>query len=129
MCVQGNSKGNCRLDDCNSTSKWRRLIRMFFNIFLTYSYQNGDFDMTHMYERGQIVVPKYFREMLGWGTDTQLRLSIENNRLVIEKKESIADELERMANELKIDLKGKSDFDDEYDEGIRKKYRKMGLKF
>ncbi|MFA4983099.1 MAG: AbrB/MazE/SpoVT family DNA-binding domain-containing protein [Candidatus Micrarchaeia archaeon] len=39
--------------------------------------------MTHMYERGQIVVPKYFREMLGWGADTPLRFSVENSRLVV----------------------------------------------
>ncbi len=85
--------------------------------------------MTHMYERGQIVVPKYFREMLGWGADTPLRFSVEDNRLVVEKRESIADEMRRFAKEMNVDLKGKVDFDDEYDEALRKKYKKMGLKF
>ena len=85
--------------------------------------------MTHMYERGQIVVPKYFRELLGWGADTPLRFSIENNRLVVERSRSIADELEEFARECNFDLKGKADFDDEYDESRRKKYAKMGLKY
>jgi AbrB family looped-hinge helix DNA binding protein len=85
--------------------------------------------MTAISARGQIVIPKYFREALGWTAESEVRFQIEENRLIVERKESIADELERMANELKIDLKGKTDFDDEYDEGIRKKYRRMGLKF
>ena len=85
--------------------------------------------MTHIYERGQLVVPKYFREMLGWGVDTELVFHVEESRLIVEKKGSIADELERFAMEEEVDLKGKVDFDDEYDEMLRKKYRKMGLKF
>jgi len=102
---------------------------MFFNFFLTYSYQNGDFGMTHMYERGQIVVPKHFRELLGWGADTPLRFSVEGSRLVVERSRSIADELEEFARECNVDLKGKTDFDDEYDEALRRKYKKMGLKY
>jgi AbrB family looped-hinge helix DNA binding protein len=84
--------------------------------------------MTHMYERGQIVVPKYFRELLGWEADTPLRFSVENNRLVVERRCSIAEELEEFARECNVDLKGKTDWDDEYDEEERKKFRKMGLK-
>ncbi len=85
--------------------------------------------MTHMYERGQIVVPKYFREMLGWGADTPLRFSVENSRLVIEKRGSIADELEEFARECNVDLRGKTDFDDDCDGAMKKKYAKMGLRF
>lgn len=85
--------------------------------------------MTHMYERGQIVVPKHFRELLGWGADTPLRFSVEGSRLVVERSRSIADELEEFARECNVDLKGKTDFDDEYDEALRRKYKKMGLKY
>jgi len=85
--------------------------------------------MTHIYERGQIVIPKYFREMLGWDMNTELVFHIEEKKLIVEKKESIVDEFEKFAKENGVDFRGKTDFDDEYDEAVRKKYRKMGLKF
>lgn len=85
--------------------------------------------MTHIYERGQLVIPKYFRELLGWGKDTEVVLRVEENRLIVEKRGSIADEMRKFAEEANVDLKGKVDFDDEYDESLRKKYKKMGLKF
>ncbi len=85
--------------------------------------------MTHIYERGQLVIPKYFRELLGWGKYTEVKFSIEDKKLVIEKKGSIADELEEFARECNVDLKGKTDFDHEYDASRRKKYTKKGLKF
>jgi len=85
--------------------------------------------MTHISERGQLVIPKYFREMLGWETDTLLRLGMENNKLVIEKHVPIGEELEQFAREHGVDLKGKHDFDDEYDDVLRKKFKKMGLKY
>ncbi|MBM3229147.1 AbrB/MazE/SpoVT family DNA-binding domain-containing protein [Candidatus Parvarchaeota archaeon] len=83
--------------------------------------------MTCISERGQIVIPKYFREMLGWQVDTPLRFSLDKNKLVVEKRESIADDMERFAKECNVGLKGKLDFDDEYDAAILKKYKKMGL--
>jgi len=67
--------------------------------------------MTHMYERGQVVVPQYFREILGWGKDTAVSFRVENNRLIVERRTSIADELEEFARECNINLKGKTDFD------------------
>lgn len=85
--------------------------------------------MTHIYERGQLVIPKYFRELLGWGKNTEVAFQVENNKLVVQKKTSIADELREFAYSKNIDLKGKTDFDCEYDETRRKKYAKMGLKF
>ncbi|VVB66138.1 Uncharacterised protein [Candidatus Gugararchaeum adminiculabundum] len=85
--------------------------------------------MTHIYERGQLVIPKYFRKLLGWDKGTEVRFNVEGNRLVVEKKTLIADEMEEFARENGVDLKGKTDFDEEYDEGMRKKYKKMGLKF
>lgn len=85
--------------------------------------------MTHIYERGQLVIPKYFRELLGWGKNTEVAFQVENNKLVVQKKTSIADELREFAYSKNINLKGKTDFDGEYDEIRRKKYAKMGLKF
>ena len=85
--------------------------------------------MTHIYERGQLVIPKYFRELLGWNKDTEVVFHIEGNKLIVEKKISIAEELEKFAKEAGVDLKGKVDFDDEYDESLRKKYKRMGLEF
>ena len=85
--------------------------------------------MTHMYERGQLVVPKYFREILGWGKDTAVSFRVEDNRLIVERRTSIADELEEFARECNVDLKGKTDFDDDCDKAMKRKYAKMGLRF
>jgi hypothetical protein len=43
------------------------------------------------------------------------------------KRMTIGEEMREFARKYGVDLKGKVDFDDEYEEGIRKKYKKMGL--
>ncbi|MFH1095215.1 MAG: AbrB/MazE/SpoVT family DNA-binding domain-containing protein [Candidatus Micrarchaeota archaeon] len=87
------------------------------------------FSMAHLYEKGQLVIPKYFRDLLGWGKSTEVVFRLENARLVVEKKESLSDYLEAFAKRHGADLKGKVDFDDEADEDREEeaKYRRMGI--
>ena len=85
--------------------------------------------MAHIYEKGQLVIPKYFRDLLGWTKDTEVKFEVEGNRLVVQKKKSIAQELEEFAMEANVDLKGKTDFDDEIEAATRKKYKKMGIEY
>ncbi len=85
--------------------------------------------MTTISERGQIVIPKYFRELLGWESETPVRFSVQDNRLVMERRLSIKDELEEFARECNVDLKGMVDFDEVYDESRRKKYAKLGFRY
>ncbi len=47
--------------------------------------------------------------------------------MAVKKKVSIGEKLRRLAKEHKFKLTDKVDFDDEYDEAIRKKYKKMGI--
>lgn len=83
--------------------------------------------MTHVYERGQLVIPKYLRELLKWDRGTEVVMRAENNRLVVEKKTSVVDELERFAAEANVDLGSQVDFDSDYAAAMRRKYKKMGL--
>ena len=83
--------------------------------------------MTHVYERGQLVIPKYLRELLKWDAGTEVVMRAESHRLIIEKKISVVDELERFAKEANIKIAPNTDFDAEYAEGLRRKYKKMGL--
>ncbi len=83
--------------------------------------------MTHVYERGQLVIPKYLRELLKWDAGTEVVMRVENNRLVTERKTSAVDELERFALEHPIKFDANYDFDAEYVKGLRRKWKKMGL--
>ena len=83
--------------------------------------------MTHVYERGQLVIPKYLRELLKWDAGTEVVMRVENNRLVTERKTSIADELAQFSKEANIHLGSQTDFDSDYSAAMRRKYKKMGL--
>ncbi len=85
--------------------------------------------MAHIYEKGQLVIPKYFRDLLGWGKSTEVIFHTEENKLVVERKVSITDEMEAFAKKRHVDLKGKVDFDDEVDDDPEEdeKYRKLGI--
>ena len=85
--------------------------------------------MAHIYEKGQLVIPKYFRDLLGWEKDTQVKFEVEGNKLIVQKQKSIAQELEEFAMEANVDLKGKTDFDEELEAGTKKKYAKMGIEY
>ncbi len=83
--------------------------------------------MTHVYERGQLVIPKYLRELLKWDAGTEVVMRVENNRLVTERKTSVADELAQFASDAKVNLGSQTDFDSDYTTAMRRKYKKMGL--
>lgn len=83
--------------------------------------------MTHVYERGQLVIPKYLRELLKWDAGTEVVMRAESNRLIIEKKTSIADELAQFSREANIKIDPNTDFDAEYDKALRRKFKRLGL--
>lgn len=58
--------------------------------------------MTHIYEKGQLVIPKYFRDLLGWKKDTEVRFEVQGDKLIVQKQKSIAQELEEFANEIDV---------------------------
>jgi len=59
--------------------------------------------MTHeIYERGQVVIPKYVRDLLGWRQGTAVSFVVEGERVVLQKAESTAHELSQLAAELGI---------------------------
>ena len=83
--------------------------------------------MTHVYERGQLVIPKYLRELLKWDAGTEVVMRAESNRLVVEKKTSAVDELERFAMEHPLDFKSDAEIDASFKTAMKRKYTKMGL--
>ena len=50
-----------------------------------------------IYEKGQLVIPKSIRDMLGFDVGTAVSFFVDGNRLIIEKKRSIAGEFAKMA--------------------------------
>lgn len=85
--------------------------------------------MAHIYEKGQLVIPKYFRDLLGWGKNTRVSFEVDNNRLIVQRQKSIDLELEEFAMEKDV---GPIPLDTdkllgELEEAERKKYKKMGI--
>lgn len=59
--------------------------------------------MTHeVYERGQVVIPKYIRDLLGWGKGTAISFVVEGECVVLQKAESTSAGFRKLAEELKI---------------------------
>lgn len=85
--------------------------------------------MAHIYEKGQLVIPKYFRNLLGWEKNTEVKFEVQGNKLIVQKQKSIAQELEEFAFEVNVDLGAKTDFDNEIEDDTRKKYKKMGIEY
>ena len=55
--------------------------------------------MVEVYERGQIVIPKYIRDMLNIMPGTRLNARVENNMIILEKS-NFAEELEAIRAEI-----------------------------
>jgi len=49
------------------------------------------FPMVEVYERGQIVIPKYIRDMLRISPGTQLNVSLDGRKIVLEQYDPIAE--------------------------------------
>ena len=45
--------------------------------------------MVEVYERGQIVIPKYVREMLKVGPGTNLSVNVENGKIILEQYDPV----------------------------------------
>jgi AbrB family looped-hinge helix DNA binding protein len=59
--------------------------------------------MTHeVYERGQIVIPKYIRDLLGWGKGTPVSFTVEGDKVILRRAESISDEFRELAAEINL---------------------------
>ena len=54
--------------------------------------------MVEVYERGQIVIPKYIRDMLKIAPGTQLNVSLDGRKIVLEQSDPI-EELDRIRAE------------------------------
>ena len=62
--------------------------------------------MTHeIYERGQIVIPKYVRDLLGWGKGTAISFIVEGDQVVMQRAEKVGDDFLELAK--RINLKKK----------------------
>jgi len=84
--------------------------------------------MVHeVYDRGQIVIPKYIRDLLGWEKGTRVSFKVEDEKVILEniesKSEQFMKEWDEFRKELSISPKQIDDFmknEKEY----RKKYTK-----
>jgi len=57
--------------------------------------------MVEVYERGQIVIPKYIREMLKISPGTNLSVSVDAGKIILEKYDSL-EELDKIRAECAI---------------------------
>lgn len=60
-----------------------------------------------VYEKGQIVIPKNVREMVGFYPKTEVVFSVEDDRVILRKYKSVAKDFEEIAKR----GKGKAAFD------------------
>jgi len=62
--------------------------------------------MVHeVYDRGQIVIPKYIREMLGWDKGTKVSFHVEENQLVLKRADDVLTEIEELVKEANMSEK------------------------
>ena len=52
--------------------------------------------MAEIYEKGQVVIPKYLRDMFNLRPGSQVHFSVENNRIYIDPAEEAIAEVERL---------------------------------
>lgn len=76
-----------------------------------------------IYEKGQVVIPKFIREMFGFEAGTKVSFSVEEDKVIIKKHHSVADEFEKMATG-KV---GKLDLDAEHDSEISDRMKRLGI--
>ena len=58
-----------------------------------------------IYDRGQIVIPKYIRDLLGWSRGTKLSFRVEENKVIIQDVQRFEEEWEEFTEELNISQK------------------------
>lgn len=78
-----------------------------------------------IYEKGQIVIPKNLREMLGLRAGTKVVFEVEGDRIIIKKVKNIKKEFEKIAAQGKSI--SKIDLDKEYEEQIEERMRRIGV--
>ena len=55
--------------------------------------------MAEIYEKGQVVIPKFIRDMFGFKPGTEVGFKIEGQRVYLEKKYDVAAEFEAICKE------------------------------
>jgi len=55
--------------------------------------------MAEIYEKGQVVIPKFIRDMFGFKPGTEVGFKIEGQRVYLEKKYDVAAEFEALCKE------------------------------
>lgn len=54
--------------------------------------------MVQMYEKGQIVIPKYIRDALHLKSGSQLQARVENRKIILEAEDDYFEEFERLTS-------------------------------
>lgn len=67
-----------------------------------------------IYERGQIVIPKYFRELLGWHKGTKVVFEVKDDSLILKRIEDVSVEMENLAKEAGLSEKQVQKLDREH---------------
>jgi len=55
--------------------------------------------MAEIYEKGQVVIPKFIRDMFGFKPGTGVEFKVEGKRVYIEKEYDVAAEFEALCSE------------------------------
>lgn len=54
--------------------------------------------MVELYERGQIVIPKYIRDLLHLQPGAEMHIKVEQSRIILEPASSFMEEFERLTS-------------------------------
>ena len=76
--------------------------------------------MVEVYSKGQIVIPKYIRDMLKIFPGTRLRATVEGGRIVLEPERDWEKEFDELTSR-----KGKALSDEEVEERIKASEKRM----
>ena len=58
-----------------------------------------------VYDRGQLVIPRYIRELLGWHKGTKISFHVEGNSVVLKRSDDVLSEMEALAKEANLSEK------------------------
>ncbi len=75
--------------------------------------------MAEIYEKGQVVIPKYLRDMFNLRPGSQVSFHVENNRIYIDPAVEVLAEMERLA------AGGTNTFEQTQSEILRMKQKRM----